>query len=115
MPCRYPEESGIPACLAWGGGVSRLTPRGEAEGSGQEGSPGPHTRGGSPGPHLGGCVSQHALRQNPPPWTATAAGGTHPTGMHSCSGINQVVAQFSMSKYPKFMYRSLYLLEVSWR
>ena len=48
MPCRYPV------------GVSRPTPWGEAEGSGQGGSPGPH------------------------PWTATAAGGTHPTGMHSC-------------------------------
>ena len=64
----------------------------------------------------GGCVSQHALRQNPPPSRmATDAGGTHRTGMHSCSGINQVVVQFSMSKYPKIMYRSLYLLEVSWR
>ena len=35
---------------------------------------------------LGGLVSQHALRQTPPPGeTATAADGTHPTGMHSCS------------------------------
>ena len=31
----------------------------------------------------GGVVSQHALRQNPPGETATAADGTHPTGMHS--------------------------------
>ena len=45
-----------------------------------------------------GCVSQHAIckgvwqtppgqtpsRQTPPPRTATAADGTHPTGMHSC-------------------------------
>ena len=32
-----------------------------------------------------GVVSQHALRQTPPPReTATAADGTHPTGMHSC-------------------------------
>ena len=54
-------------------------------------SPGPHPRGklrgltwgeGSPGPHRG--VSQHALRQTPPQQTATAAGGMHPTGMHSC-------------------------------
>ena len=36
-----------------GGGVSRPTPRGEVEGSGWGGSPGPHL-GGSPGPHLGG-------------------------------------------------------------
>ena len=67
-----------------GRGISRPTPRGEVEGSGQRGlqahtqgglqvhtwgSPGPHP-GGSPGPHpLGlqahtqGGVSQHALRQ----------------------------------------------------
>ena len=70
-----------------GGGVSRPTPgRGEVEGSGR-GSPGPHlgevvVR--SPGSHPGGEVSQHALRQMPPPQTATAVGGTHPTGMHSC-------------------------------
>ena len=35
----------------------------------------------------GGLVSQHALRQTPPSperETATAADGTHPTGMHSC-------------------------------
>ena len=33
-----------------------------------------------------GCVSQHALRQTPPPpqQTATAADGTHPNGMYSC-------------------------------
>ena len=31
-----------------------------------------------------GCVSQHVLRQIPPQLTATATGGTHPTGMHSC-------------------------------
>ena len=54
--------------------VSRPTPRGEVEGSGL---------GGSPGPHLG-SVSQHALRQTPHQQTAAAAGGTHPTGMHSC-------------------------------
>ena len=33
---------------------------------------------------VGGLVSQHAMRQTPPGETATAAGGTHPTGMHSC-------------------------------
>ena len=35
-------------------------------------------------PGSGGLVSQHALRQTPPEETATAADGTHPTGMHSC-------------------------------
>ena len=32
----------------------------------------------------GGLVSQHALRQTPPGETATAADGTHPTGMNFC-------------------------------
>ena len=36
-----------------GRGVSRLTSKGEVEGSGLGGSPGPHP-GGSPGPHLEG-------------------------------------------------------------
>ena len=42
---------GIQACLA--GGIP--------------GCLGGLTVGEGPGPHLGGCVSQHALRQNPPP------------------------------------------------
>ena len=33
----------------------------------------------------GGLVSQHVLRHTPPGETATAADGTHPTGMHSCN------------------------------
>ena len=37
--------------------------------------------GSAPGGRL---VSQHALRQTPSRETATAADGTHPTGMHSC-------------------------------
>ena len=46
-----------------------------------------------PGPGGGGCawsqggwglVSKHALRQTPLEEMATAADGTHPTGMHSC-------------------------------
>ena len=57
----------------WPGGVSRPTPKGEVEGDLARGGLQAHTRGG---------LSQHALRQTPP--TATAAGGTHPTGMHSC-------------------------------
>ena len=62
---------GIPAWVAglWGVvsqhalQVSRPTPKGEVEGSGLGGSPGPHL-GGSPGPNWG--VYQHALRQTPP-------------------------------------------------
>ena len=41
-------------------------------------------RGGSaPGGGLGGVCSQGGAWWRPP-GTATAAGGTHPTGMHSC-------------------------------
>ena len=51
-------------------GVSRPIPRG----------------GGSPGPHPGGgCIPACTEADTPrPQQTATAAGGTHPTGMHSC-------------------------------
>ena len=75
---------GIPACLAglhahtqggswgvWPRGVFRSTwgvLRPTPEGALQAQTPG---------------VSQHTLRQTLPP-TATAAGLTHPTGMHSC-------------------------------
>ena len=96
-----------------GWGVSRPTLKEEVEGSGLGGFPGPHLGGDPPAPHLGGGlqahtwgvfrptpllgvsrptprgvsrptprgISQHALRQTP---MATAAGDTHPTGMHSC-------------------------------
>ena len=82
---------GIPACLAAGlvGGVtqhalqvSRPTPRWEVEGSGQGGSPGPHP-GGVSRPTPGGCIPA-CPEADTPQETATAAGGTHPTGMHSC-------------------------------
>ena len=65
------------------GGVSRPTPKREVEGDLARGvSPGPHP-GGVSRLTPGGGLSQHALRQTPSQ-TATAAGGTHPTGMHSC-------------------------------
>ena len=35
-----------------------------------------------------GKVSQHALRQTSPQQMATAADGTHPTGIHSCDIFN---------------------------
>ena len=60
---------GIPACLA---GL-QATPKGEVEGSGRGGVSRP-TAGG------GGGVS----RPDTPQQMATAAGGTYPTGMHSC-------------------------------
>ena len=73
-----PQGAGIPACIAGfcPGGVPRPIPGGKLRGL---------AWGGSPGPHPG--VSQHALRQTLPQQTATAAGGTHPTGMHSCFTI----------------------------
>ena len=64
-------------CLGPHPGGSRSTPRG---------CPDPHPEGCSgPGLGRGLGVFQHALRQTPPRDTATAAGGIHPTGMHSCS------------------------------
>ena len=58
--------------------VFRPTPKGELEGSGRWGVSRPTPR------EVGVGVSQHALRQTPPQLMATAAGGMHPTGMHSC-------------------------------
>ena len=73
---------GIPACLAGfqahtqggslgdlaGGGVSRPTAKGEVEGD---------LAGGVPALGVGGGVETPLV-------TATSAGGTHPSGMHSC-------------------------------
>ena len=111
--CPRGQGSGIPACLAGGnpaclaglqGGVcvsqhalqvSRPTPKGELEGSDWGGAPGPHPRVGLQA-HTWGClqahtqvggVSQHVLRLTRH-LTANAAGGTHPTGMHSYLKIN---------------------------
>ena len=43
--------------------------------------------------------SQHVLRQTPPPQqTATAAGGTHPTGMHSCLYCIPKIAKWTTSQ-----------------
>ena len=66
----------IPACLA---GFQAHT---------QGGSSGVWP-GGSPGPHPEGCIP--ACTEADPP-TATAVGGTHPTGIHSCFGIHLVSA-----------------------
>ena len=67
MPYRFPDPHprGKLRGLAGGGGWSQA-----------------HTQGSvSPGPHQRGCIP--ACTEEDPP-TATAAGGTHPTGMHSC-------------------------------
>ena len=100
MPCRwYPSMP----CSRSLGGVSRPTPRGNVRGLalGDPHPPGPHLGGspgrypgGSPGPHSGGSPGPHLVRdpsmQTPPPLTATAADGTHPTGMHSCFLYHQI-------------------------
>ena len=62
------EGGGIPACLATGL---------------QGGSPGPQPGGKLRG-LAGGCIPACTEAAPPPTWTATASGGTHPTGMHSC-------------------------------
>ena len=73
------SSTGPGGCLP--GGVSRPGP-GRLPG----GCPGPGW-GGCPGP--GGCIPRCTEADTPPPQqTATAADGTHPTGMHSCSNIN---------------------------
>ena len=78
MPCsRSPVGMGIPTCLA---GFQAHTQGGSRGGSGQEVLQA-HTWGGAcsrgvPAPMVSVCVET--------PLTATAAGGTHPTGMHSC-------------------------------
>ena len=59
--------SGPWGCLALEGAWSR-------EGSGPGGRV----------PGHGGCLVLGEVPGGNPPWTATAAGGTHPTGMHSC-------------------------------
>ena len=90
----------------WGGGGSPGPhPRGAVEGDqARVGSPGPHSRGKLRGIWPGGACSEVACSRGvpaprgegmpapggvwrPPPVTATAAGGTHPTGMHSCSSF----------------------------
>ena len=69
---------GLSWCLVSGGAWSR----GEVPGPGACGPGGVPGPGGMPG--LGGCLILGGAWWRPPPGTATAAGGTHPTGMHSC-------------------------------
>ena len=56
------------------GGVSRHTPGGGLQA---------HTQGGPQAHNQEGGIPACTEADTPPP-TATAAGGTHPTGMHSC-------------------------------
>ena len=82
MPCRSPGVVSQHALQ-----VSRPTPRGEVEGSGLGGLQA-HTQGG---------LQAHTFRREGipacteadphPRQMATAVGGTHPTGMHSCLSL----------------------------
>ena len=82
---------GIPACLA--GGIPACL-AGLKEG----GSPGPNPGVLQAHTWRGVGVSQHALRQTPVQLTATAARGTHPTGMHSCYDMQQNLCTVSEVK-----------------
>ena len=75
------------------GGGSRPTPKGEVEGDLTGGSPGSHLGEGDVCCSWGGACSRGVPAPGgacsdgecgDPPVTATAAGSTHPTGMHSC-------------------------------
>ena len=69
----------MPCSRSWGG-VSRPTPKGKVEGDLVQAHSQGEVEGGLPG---GGCLVPGGAWWRPPQ-TATAAGGTHPTGMHSC-------------------------------
>ena len=76
MPCRSPGGC-IPACLA--GFQAHTQGGGELEGSGRGGGSG---QGGLQAHTQVGCIP--ACTEADPHLTATAVGGMHPTGMHSC-------------------------------
>ena len=73
----------------WPGGISRPTPKGEVEGDLARGVSRPTPKGEVDGDLARGVSrptpgeSIPACTKTEPP-TATAAGGLHPTGMHSC-------------------------------
>ena len=92
-------------CSQWGGGkFPGPHPRGKLKGL-VGGSPGPHLGGypslrwggWSPGPGPGGCIPA-CTEADTPQQTGTAAGGTHPTGMHSCVTLNIVKVTLSKSE-----------------
>ena len=62
-----------------------------------------HTQGGNgggsgPGPHPRGKL--RGIRSKPPPQdTATAADGTHPTGMHSCLCVISITSFNDLSEF----------------
>ena len=72
-------------CLVPGGGGGGLVPGGCLFSGGAWSQGGCLVPGeGVPGPGGGWCLVPGGCLVETPPGTATAAGGTHPTGMHSC-------------------------------
>ena len=92
MPCRYPG-GGVVSQHALQ--VSRPTPKEEAEGSGLGGGREclqAHIQWRSPGPHPRGVgIPACTEADTPCQQMVTAAGGTHPTGMHSCSILHSLL------------------------
>ena len=77
----FPDPIGRLGFWQVGEGVSRPRPKGEVGGGGLGVQA--QAREGCPGPRW--CIPAYTEADTPPPeQTATAAGGTHPTGMHSC-------------------------------
>ena len=74
MPCRFPAPHPGGSLRGLAGGVSRPTPEGVSRPTPGRGGLQAHTQ--------GGCIPACTEADTPP--TATAAGSTHPTGMHSC-------------------------------
>ena len=50
---------------------------------------------------IGVCLVPGVPGGDPPPRTATAAGGTHPTGMHSCCKIISMYLVYFLQIYKK--------------
>ena len=84
-------------CLPRGGSPGPHRGVGEVEASGRGvGGLQAHTGGAAPclgGSRPGGCIPVCTEATPPPSAAATAAGGTHPTGMHSCWALNYPIGQ----------------------
>ena len=104
--CHSVNRGGAPLPLCQGDQThhgdspSRPTPRGEIEGDQvQAHNQGGNSGGSDPGPHPRGKFRGIRTRHPPPPKRTTAAGGTHPTGMHSCLYLYfGNIASFSVNK-----------------
>ena len=89
LPRRHPPPPGPHPRGKLRGIRSRPTPKGEIEGDQiQAHTQGGNSRGSDPGPYPRGKF--RGIRTSPP--MTTAAGGIHPTGMHSCLLISVSVS-----------------------